>query len=57
MKNTIFNSLKVGLVASILGATIFAGTVNSAGTAGGAQLLIPTGKYEYCFINCKRFVC
>ena len=43
MKNTIFNSLKVGFVASILGATIFAGTVNSAGTAGGAQLLIPQG--------------
>jgi len=36
MKNTIFNSLKAGFVASLLGATIFAGTVNSAGSAGGA---------------------
>lgn len=43
MKKTIFNSLKAGLVASILGATVYAGTVNSAGTAGGAQLLIPQG--------------
>ena len=43
MKNTIFNSLKAGLVASLLGATIYAGTVNSAGTAAGAQLLIPQG--------------
>jgi len=43
MKNTIFNSLKAGFVASLLGATVFAGTVNSAGSAGGAQLLIPQG--------------
>ena len=51
MKNTIFNSLKVGMVATMLVATVFAGTVNSAGTAAGAQFN-STGKPKYCFINC-----